>query len=738
MLFDNLDYEQFESGNDLPIEAYSLRKYWKQIYPQLSGVLIENLIQNDLADLNKQFRFSEILEFFLLIERTNFWPFYQQIRKERLIVLSRSCANFNELIKQFTSTLEYEIYLVCNYRYIQNLVVEYSDFILVYSNIVRSVVGDQLDSIKNQTNDIKVNQLLNTLAELNRFDELIKAKSKQWAKLDLPNSVNQKRMPFDWKDYFIKRDYFNFLLNELNKELNVVTGPEQNESNSVVSINNCRLLGSFVNLINVLDRYNLIYVKQLKKSFMVIVEVNINQFIQTKFSRLLKRVQLKQIYLYLNTLYYVKEKFSNYGVDLNKVDELIRDLECEFKAKHLFVLNVNIDHIDYYICYLTAVRTNLRRSVNYNLFHSQRLYQDLVQQALIQLDERDFTNDDLIRLLSCLPDLLMFAYDNENLFNSASKSAFQKIVNKFCWKLLFKITLLNAPLKSLNDALMSIDEPANETLDKPNWLVHFKPNLYSNLPYYHALICNQKLVKHFIFICRPFVEFNAKFTVDLIGQLVRGESVSTNPTDRKYRKTRNRLLKAVFNLITSSSQLNALSAIILPLIENQPLNFDCIQFELLLDDSLSIKHSSKLNQLDWIFGLIKLVKNGQISEHVEIIFNNFLYKYTDLMGIIELDPSIQHLFNKLNLKFFISECYLLDEFTESIFKLLCDSVLLLPNGLFYSLEQISKDLKFNDVLVFNSLTAHVSVQSSCSLFIFLIFTHLLCSFRSSYSQSASN
>ena len=704
-LFENLDYDDQDLDTDnLPIESYSLRKYWKQIYPQLTRILIDNLIQNDLDNLIKQFRFSEILEFFILIERTNFWPFYQQIKKERLIVLGRN--GVKQLVDRLIKTLDYEIQLICNHRYLQNLIIEYSDYILIYSNQIKDVVVSQLDLIKNQPNNVKVNILLSTIKDLNRLDEAVKCKSKLWTKLDLPNSVNQKRLQWDYKEYFIKKDYFNFLLNELNKELNTVTSDED-KLNSIVLKNKSKLLASFVNIIKVLDRYNLIYVKQLKKAFMVIVEVNINQFIQIKFSKLIKRMQLNEIYLYLNTLYFVKESFSNYGIDSNKVNELISDLESEFKAKHLFVINLNVNFIGYYICYLNTIQINLLNLANHNLFQAQKLYQDLLQEALVQLEERDLSSDDLVMFISNLPDLAMFTYDNDNLFLE-STSPFQKIMNKFCWKLLFKITLLNAPLKSLNNELSKIDDKLiadYDGHDKHNWLLHFNPVLFDNLPYYHALVCNKKSVKHFIFICRPFIEFRFKLTIELIYHLIKYES-----NDKDYRKNRNRLLKSIFNLITTCvNQLNSLSLIILPFIQNHELNFDCIQFELLLDDSLYKKHSTKLNQLDWLFSLVKLVKQ-LISTQFEIILNNFLFKYLDLISVIELNSSIQHLFNKLNLKYLVSESYLIDELTESILELVSDTVLILPNGLFYSLELIAKDLKSNDLLIFNSLTAHVSVS----------------------------
>ena len=721
-LFDNLNYEQepFESADDLPVEAYSLRKHWRQIYPQLrSRILVENLMQNDLGDLGKQFRFSEILEFFLLVERTNFWPFYQQIRKERLITFSSSCADLKSLVEQLIRTIDYETYLVTNFRYVQNLVVEFSDYILPYSNLIKTAAINHLDSTGGQSNGAKVTILLNAIRELNRLDEVVKSKSKLWAKLDLPNSVNLKKLQWDYREHLIKKDYFNFLLNELNKELNVVTSRDPSDSPSTtVLVGNSRVLSSFVNIVKVLDRYSLIYVKQLKKAFTVIIEVNINQFIQAKFSRLLKRAQLKQLYLFLNTLYYVKENFGNYGIDSNKVNELISDQECEFKANHLFVLSLNIAHMEYFVSYLIAVKIKLLNSMNFNLFQAQKLYQDLLQEALVQLEERELTSDDLVLLLSNLPDLLMFAYDNEGLFllgateNGAHRSPFQKIVNKICWKLLFRVGLLNAPIKFLHNELSKIDDKLLELYDgKQNWLQHFNPALYSNLPYYHALVCNQKSARHFIFVCRPFVEFRFKFTGDLLKQLVKCESFSK--ATKEYRNNRNRLLKAIFNLATTSStQLNSLSYVVLPLIQGQTLNFDSIQFELLLDDSLYKKHSTNLNQLDWIFGLVKLVK-PLIVPQLDIILNGFLYKYTDLISLIELDPSIQNLFAKLNLKFFISESYLLDELTESILQLACDAVLLLPNGLLYSLEAIAKDLKSNDVLIFNSLTAHVGFLNSC-------------------------
>lgn len=717
-LFENLNYEQepFESADDLPVEAYSLRKYWRQIYPQLrSRVLVENLMQNDLSDLSKQFRFSEILEFFLLVERTNFWQFYQQIRKERLMTLSGSCADLKALVEQLVQTIDYEICLVTNFRYVQNVVVEFSDYLLPYSNLIKAAAVKQLDSIGSQSNAAKVATLLSAISELNRLEELVKSKAKLWAKLDLPNSVSLKKLQWDYKEHLIKKDYFNFLLNELNKELNAVTSGDEADSCSTDVVGNSKLLSSFVRIVQVLDRYSLIYVKQMKKAFTVIIEVNINQFIQAKFGRLLKRAELKQLYLYLNTLYYVKENFANYGIDSNKVNELISAQECEFKAKHLFVLGLNAGYMEYYVCYLSTVRISLLNSVNFNLFQAQKLYQDLLQEALLQLEERELSNDDLVLFLSNLPDLLVFAYDNEALFlldssaSSSHRSPFQKIVNKCCWKLLFRVGLLNAPIKCLHNELSKIDDKLLELYDgKQCWLQYFNPTLYSNLPYYHALVCNQKSVRHFIFVCRPFVEFRFRFTNDLLKQLVKSESFSK--PSKEYRKNRNRLLKAIFNLATTSStQLGSLSSAILPLIQGQTLNFDSIQFELLLDDALYKKHSTNLNQLDWIFGLVKLVKT-LVSTQLEIVLNSFLYKHTDLISIIELDPSIQNLFAKLNLKFLISESYLLDELTESILELICDSVLLLPNGLLYSLETIAKDLKSNDGLIFSSLTAHVSVK----------------------------
>ncbi|XP_074595105.1 uncharacterized protein LOC141850388 [Brevipalpus obovatus] len=618
------------------------------------------------------------------LDEQNSIELYHLIRHQRMEKRVAGCDKFPALIEIIKSCIGNDLDLVENYHLFYGKL-SYSQITSPYLILVKDKVEEYMRIYHDDR--VEPQELLDILASLHDLSSYL-AQCRLDLTSELSWTVQDSDESWDWRAYFVHLGIDNTLLRYLNQGLLQIMndGLSSDHLNKIETDETCPpiLIPCFCQVFQFLDCFQSVDLPGFQRSFSVIVNVSVIDFVLKVISRYSETNSISIKYLLMNSVVYSQNQLAKWDVKSCRMLELSNTLRSEIRSYHLNRLMFVLKDLSYAILYLQKLSAILRNQIPEEPENESHVFIAIVKDYIHHLSKADLNSEDaLIFCSSIIPILMPFADNIDDLLHRNFRE-----VHSGCLMILLRLALHESPIELVQMISKSGDSDVPEPYDHQSCWMNFIDNSSSSTAINNASIVashtRKPPAKHLI---RPFLESRCALPTKIFTNILANES---------DQKIASQLLLSIIRVaILNESQVNSVSQLLLPIIQS---NDDWSW----LDIGSLFKSQS---QPFWLSSLHTLF-DEYASEFLVRIFPPFIYQHMLILSASEKHHEISKLLKDHHHEN-IDEKVVFEEATKSLLSCITTIVSTLPLTLISSVEHLRNACPRRINTLFSCLTGQM-------------------------------
>lgn len=526
------------------------------LWSRVKDLAISQLLDLNLSNvMDKEIFFQRVklLTSVDNLDERNSIELYHLIRHQRMEKQVGECDKFPAMIERIKSCISNDLDLVENYHLFYGKL-PYSQITSPYLIMLKDKVEEYMRIFHDDR--VEPQNLLDILTSLHALSRYL-AQCRLDLTSELSWTVQDSDESWDWRAYFVHLGIDNTLLRYLNQGLLQIMndGLSSDHLSRIADETPPILIPCFCQVFQFLDCFQNVDLPGFQRSFSVIVNVSVIDFVLKVISRYSETNSIQIKYLLMNSVLYSQNQLAKWEVKSCRMLELSNTLRSEIRAHHLNRLMFVLKDISYSILYLKKLSFTLQHRIPEEPENESHVFIEIVKDYIHHLSKADLKPEDaLIFCSSIIMILKPFADNIDDLLHRNFRE-----IHSGCLMILLRLALHKSSIELIEMVSKSNDSNSPEPYDHQSSWMNFIDNSVSSTINNTSIVAShtrKPSTKHLI---RPFLESRCALPTKIFTNIL------TNESDQNIASQL--LLSIIRVAILNESQVNSISQLLIPIIQ---------------------------------------------------------------------------------------------------------------------------------------------------------------------------